>query len=75
MAIIDFSQSSNSRRLYVIDFAENKLLYNTYVAHGRNCGQEYAREFSNTNSSYQSSLGFYRALGTYQGKHGLSLKL
>jgi hypothetical protein len=75
LAIADFSQSSRHKRLYVIDLKENKLLYNTYVAHGRNSGEEFARQFSNKNSSYQSSLGFYRALSTYQGKHGLSLKL
>jgi hypothetical protein len=75
MAIADFSQSSCKRRLYVIDLLKRKLLLNTYVAHGRNSGQEYARSFSNDDSSYQSSLGFYRTRGTYQGKHGLSLKL
>ena len=75
LAIADFSQSSRQKRLYVIDFENQKLLLNTYVAHGRNSGQEYASKFSNVNSSYQSSLGFYRALGTYQGKHGLSLRL
>lgn len=75
MAIADFSQSSRNKRLYVIDFEAKKLLLNTYVAHGRNSGEEYARKFSNQNSSYQSSLGFYRALSTYQGKHGLSLRL
>lgn len=75
MAIADFSQSSCKKRLYVIDLLRKKLLFNTYVAHGRNSGQEYAKSFSNNNSSFQSSLGFYRTLGTYQGKHGLSLKL
>ncbi|WP_149240397.1 murein L,D-transpeptidase catalytic domain family protein [Dyadobacter sp. 32] len=75
MAIADFSQSSCKKRLYVIDVLRKKLLLNTYVAHGRNSGQEYAKSFSNKESSFQSSLGFYRTLGTYQGKHGLSLKL
>ncbi|MDF7817145.1 murein L,D-transpeptidase catalytic domain family protein [Runella sp. MFBS21] len=75
LAIADFSQSSRQKRLYVIDIKARKLIYNTYVAHGRNSGEEYARKFSNQNSSYQSSLGFYRALTTYQGKHGLSLRL
>lgn len=75
MAIADFSQSSTKKRLYVIDFIQKKLLLNTFVAHGRNSGQEFARSFSNDNSSYQSSLGFYKTLGTYQGKHGLSLRL
>ena len=75
LAIADFSQSSRNKRLYVIDFKNNKVLLNTYVAHGRNSGQEFASKFSNVNSSFQSSLGFYRALSTYQGKHGLSLRL
>ncbi|WP_025762478.1 murein L,D-transpeptidase catalytic domain family protein [Dyadobacter tibetensis] len=75
LAIADFSQSSTKKRLYIVDLAKEQLLLNTYVAHGRNSGNEYARSFSNTNESYQSSLGFYRTLGTYQGKHGLSLRL
>lgn len=75
LAIADFSQSSRNKRLYVIDFNNKKILLNTFVAHGRNSGQEFAKSFSNQNSSYQSSLGFYKALGTYQGKHGLSLRL
>jgi hypothetical protein len=75
MAIADFTQSSTKRRLYVIDLVRKKMLLHTYVAHGRNSGQEYASRFSNDNSSFQSSLGFYRTLGTYHGKHGLSLKL
>ena len=75
LAIADFSQSSRNKRLYVIDFSTNRVVLNTYVAHGRNSGQEFASKFSNLNSSYQSSLGFYRALNTYQGKHGLSLRL
>lgn len=75
MAIADFTQSSRNKRLYVIDLIKRKVLLNTYVAHGRNSGQEFAERFSNNNSSYQSSLGFYKTLGTYQGKHGLSLRL
>jgi hypothetical protein len=75
LAIADFSQSSRKKRLYVIDLLKKKLILNTFVAHGRNSGNEYAKNFSNNNSSFQSSLGFYRTLGTYQGKHGLSLRL
>ncbi len=75
LAIADFSQSSTKKRLYILDLVAGKILLNTYVAHGRNSGDEYANRFSNRNESYQSSLGFYRTLGTYQGKHGLSLKM
>lgn len=75
VAIADFSQSSARKRFYILDLAAHKLLCQTYVAHGIHSGAEYATRFSNQESSNQSSLGFYRTLTTYQGKHGLSLKL
>ena len=75
LTIVDLSQPSVNKRLYVIDLVKHQLLYRTYVAHGRNSGDLYAHKFSNAHSSFQSSLGFYQTLGTYQGKHGLSLKL
>ena len=65
ITICDFSQSSKRKRLYLIDLNECKLLLNTYVAHGRNSGGEYARKFSNRPESRQSSLGFYRTKTTY----------
>ena len=75
LSIADLSQSSNLKRLYVIDLAEKKVLFNTYVAHGRNSGDEFAKSFSNRPESYMSSLGFYITENTYEGLHGLSLKL
>jgi len=75
LSIVDLSQPSSQKRLYVIDLVERRLLFHTYVSHGRNSGELLARDFSNTNSSYKSSLGFYQTMQTYQGKHGLSLKL
>jgi len=59
LTIADFSQSSKQKRLYVIDLKNRKLLFNTYVAHGRNTGEEYARSFSNNEGSLKSSLGFF----------------
>lgn len=75
ITICDFSQSSKRKRLYLIDLKECKLLLNTYVAHGRNSGGEYAKRFSNRPESLQSSLGFYRTKKTYYGGHGLALTL
>ena len=75
LTVIDFSQSSNKKRLWIIDMANQTVLYNTLVAHGRNSGDEFATEFSNSNSSNQSSLGFYATGEIYNGKHGQSLKL
>lgn len=75
ISICDFTQSSKNKRLYIIDLASEKLLFNTFVAHGRNTGEEFAQSFSNENSSNKSSLGFYVTKETYEGQHGLSLKL
>lgn len=75
ITICDFSQSSRKKRLYLIDLDNYKLLMNTYVAHGRNSGGEFATSFSNTPESLQSSLGFYVTMQTYYGEHGLALKI
>jgi len=75
LTICDFSQSSKKKRLYIIDVDNSKLVTNTYVAHGKNSGGEFANSFSNKPESLQSSLGFYITDNTYIGKHGLSLRI
>lgn len=75
VTIVDFSQPSSQRRLYVLDMKNYKVLFNTLVAHGRNSGKEWASLFSNQPSSYKSSPGFYITGETYIGSNGYSLKL
>ena len=75
LTLVDFSLSSNAKRMWVIDLDKNLVLFQTLVAHGRNTGEEYAKEFSNKAESYQSSVGFYATAEIYTGKHGKSLKL
>jgi hypothetical protein len=75
LTICDFSQSSSSERMYVIDVRSRKLLYRTFVAHGINSGEEYANSFSNSDESCKSSLGFYVTSNTYFGSNGLSLRI
>ncbi|MGH2664450.1 murein L,D-transpeptidase catalytic domain family protein [Flavobacterium sp.] len=75
LTVIDFSMSSTKKRLWVIDLSNNTILFNTVVSHGMNSGVEFATNFSNSLSSNKSSLGFYATGETYNGKHGLSLKL
>lgn len=75
LTVIDFSLSSNKKRLWVIDLDSQKVLFNTFVAHGRNTGEEFAKSFSNIAESNKSSLGFYATGEIYFGKHGKSLKL
>jgi hypothetical protein len=74
LTICDYSQSSNNKRLYVIDLLNSRLLFNTYVSHGRNSGNEFATSFSNFDNSNKSCLGFLVTGGTYSGKAGLSLR-
>lgn len=75
LSIADFSKSSTEKRLYVIDLDQASLLFHTWVAHGRNSGEEMARSFSNKPRSKKSSLGFYVTGQTYFGSNGFSLKL
>jgi L,D-transpeptidase catalytic domain len=75
LSIVDYSQPSNKKRLYVIDLVNIRLLFNTYVAHGRRSGKELATHFSNQPRSLQSSVGFFVTRDTYMGANGYSLKL
>jgi len=75
LTIIDMEKSSRQKRLWVIDMEKKDVLYYTYVSHGKNSGNEFARQFSNIENSNMSSAGFYITNETYNGKHGLSLKL
>lgn len=75
ITVCDFSQSSGRKRLYVINLNTYKVVMNTYVAHGKNSGGEYANSFSNVPESNKSSLGFYITHHTYTGSCGYSLRL
>ena len=75
LTVIDFNLPSSEKRMYVLDMAKKEVLFVSYVSHGRNSGENYATSFSNRNGSHQSSLGFYRTAGTYQGGNGYSLLL
>ncbi|WP_460542102.1 murein L,D-transpeptidase catalytic domain family protein [Echinicola sediminis] len=75
LTIIDFTLPSTQKRLWTIDTQNGDVLHHTWVAHGRNSGNLLAKKFSNTPSSYMSSLGFYVTAETYHGKHGYSLRL
>ncbi|GAB3196036.1 hypothetical protein ABID22_001699 [Pontibacter aydingkolensis] len=75
LTVIDFTKTSNQKRMWIIDLQAKKVLINTLVAHGRNTGNVTADKFSNQPNSYMSSVGFYLTDATYYGKHGLSLRL
>ncbi|OOG78717.1 murein L,D-transpeptidase catalytic domain family protein [Flavobacterium sp. A45] len=75
LTLVDFSLSSNTKRLWIINLATNEIILQSLVAHGRNTGDEFANNFSNIPESFKSSLGFYATGEVYNGKHGISLKL
>lgn len=74
LAVIDFSQPSNERRLYIMNLKTGTMTKH-FVAHGKGSGVRVASQFSNIDGSKMSSLGLYLAGGTYFGGHGESLNL
>lgn len=75
ITIIDFSKPSLEKRGYVIDLKNKKIIYSTYVMHGKNSGDNYTDKFSNVINSFQSSPGFYLTENSYMGQYGYSLRL
>ncbi len=75
LTVIDYTLPSHERRLWVLDLADGKVLAREFVAHGRGSGADVADHFSNRDNSYASSLGTFVTGSTYDGKHGLSLRL
>lgn len=75
LAVIDYSRSSLTPRLWVFDLAQRKLLYKELVAHGQGSGGDVPDRFSNEDGTHASSLGLFYTHDTYQGKNGYSLRM
>lgn len=75
LSVIDYSRPSTQPRLWVFDLERQRLLFEEWVAHGRNTGENLATRFSNATGSYMSSLGAFRAEESYVGANGYSLRL
>ncbi len=75
LAVIDYSQPSTARRLWIFDLRSKKLVLRDLVAHGQKSGENFATQFSNRLGSYQSSLGLFRTQESYEGSHGYSLRM
>jgi len=75
VTVIDYSLPSTSKRLWVLDLKNQKVVYNTYVAHGKNSGDNYATKFSDNPRSLETSIGVYVTKDTYEGHNGNSLVL
>jgi hypothetical protein len=75
LTVIDYSRPSTKPRLWVVDLATRKVLFEELVAHGQGSGDNLATKFSDKPDSHQSSLGLFLTAETYTGKHGYSLRL
>ena len=75
LTVIDYSLPSSRQRMWIFDVNRERLLYNTYVAHGQNSGMTTPTHFSNRTSSKETSLGTYVTRDTYIGSKGYSLNL
>jgi len=75
LTVIDYSKPSSQKRMLVVDLNRNRVLFNTFVSHGKNSGALNATSFSNNPGSLKSSIGVFVTDQTYQGKNGYSLRL
>jgi hypothetical protein len=76
LTVIDYSKPSSERRLLVIDLKNDKVLFNTYVTHGKNSGNVMPTSFSNRPGSLKSSIGVFETTDSpYIGNNGYSLRL
>jgi hypothetical protein len=77
LTVVDFSAHASTGRMHIINMTTGAVT-SLHMAHARNSDPSnsgYATSFSNANGSNKSSLGYYLTAETYNGKHGLSLRL
>lgn len=73
---IDMSIPSNEKRLFLVELDSKKIIYSTYVAHGKGSGEnKNAVYFSDKPGSHCTALGLYKIGKNYKGKHGDSFEL
>ena len=75
LTVIDYSRPSTEPRLFVLDVPNGRVHFVERVAHGKGSGDNATERFSNTLGSRMTSLGVFLAADTYNGQHGLSLRL
>ncbi len=75
LTIVDYSLPSSKKRMWVLNLNDLQLVHYSLVTHGSGSGLLYARHFSNTPESYESSLGLYLTKKSYDGQVGHALRL
>ena len=77
VVLIDLGAKSSARRFFLFDLKTGQVK-RYLTSHGAGSDKNrngWAETFSNQSGSKASSLGAYKTLGTYTGKHGRSLRL
>jgi len=78
LTIVDFGKKTEARRFLVLDLVAERVLFQTWVHHGRRSdldSNRYAERFSNVINSNTSSVGFLLASDRpYDGMWGYSLR-
>ena len=74
--LIDMSMPSNEKRLFLIQLETKKIIYSSYVAHGKGSGTgTKAIYFSDAPGGLCTTLGHFKIGKNYIGKHGDSYEL
>lgn len=77
VTVVDFSKHSSEKRFFIFDLRKSQVI-RLLTTHGTNSDPQnlgIASDFSNTENSLQSSLGFFMTLDSYEGLNGYSLRL
>lgn len=75
LIVVDFSKPSQVKRLGMLDLSTGAWIRHARVAHGKNSGLVYARELSDEAGSLKSSAGLFEVGESFDGIHGVSLRL
>lgn len=73
VVIIDYTKPIDDVRLFVVDMEKSTIVLRSIVAHARNSGLIYAKNYSNIVNTKKSSPGAYQTKGTYFGGFGYSM--
>ena len=75
VVLIDYSKSISSKRLYLVDVKNKKVVITSSVSNAFNSGLQYPTKFSNNEGTLMSCIGAFETKSTYYGKFGYSLIL
>jgi hypothetical protein len=73
VVVIDYRKNIFSKRLYLLDMVNRKVILHCMVTHAYNSGIFYATNFSNQPNSEKSSVGAFISKYSRPGKYGYSM--